>query len=69
MINLICSDIVGSVLPVGWAEINPEIFEVIRKLKEKDILFAAASGRPYSSMVKLFESVKDDIIFVSENGA
>ena len=69
MIKLICSDIDGTLLPEGTAEINPEIFEVIRKLKEKDILFAAASGRPYSSMVKLFESVKDDIIFVSENGA
>lgn len=69
MIKLICSDIDGTLLPEGTAEINPEIFAVIRKLKEKDIIFAAASGRPYSSIVKLFESVKNDIIFVSENGA
>ena len=69
MIKLICSDIDGTLLPEGTAEINPEIFDVIRKLKEKDIIFAAASGRPYSSIVRLFESVKNDIIFVSENGA
>ncbi len=69
MIKLVCSDIDGTLLPEGTAELNPELFSVIRRLKEKDILFAAASGRPYSSIVKLFESVKDDIIFVSENGA
>ena len=69
MIKLICSDIDGTLLPEGTAEINPEIFAVIRKLKEKDIIFAAASGRPYSSIVRLFEPVKNDIIFVSENGA
>ncbi len=69
MIKLICSDIDGTLLPEGTAEINPEIFDVIRKLKEKDILFAAASGRHYSSISKLFAPVKDDIIFVTENGA
>lgn len=46
MIKLICSDIDGTLLPEGTAEINPEIFAVIRKLKEKDIIFAAASGDP-----------------------
>ena len=44
--KLLFFDIDGTLLPEGTAEINPEIFEVIRKLKEKDILFAAASGRP-----------------------
>ena len=33
------------------------------------ILFAAASGRHYISMSKLFEPVKNDIIFITENGA
>ena len=69
MIKLVASDIDGTLLPEGTDRINPEIFEVIRKLKEKDILFAAASGRHYSSMSRLFEEVKDDIIFITENGA
>ncbi len=69
MIKLICSDIDGTLLPEGTAEINPEIFHVIRELKAKGILFAAASGRHYSSISKLFAPVKDDIIFVTENGA
>lgn len=69
MIKLIASDIDGTLLPEGTDRINPEIFEVIRELKKKEILFAAASGRHYSSMSRLFEDVKDDIIFITENGA
>lgn len=69
MIKLICSDIDGTLLPEGTAEINPEIFTVIRELKAKGILFAAASGRHYTSISKLFAPVKEDIIFVTENGA
>ena len=37
MIKLIASDIDGTLLPEGTDKINPEIFEVIRKLKEKGI--------------------------------
>lgn len=69
MIKLVASDIDGTLLPEGTDQINPEMFEVIRKLKEKDILFAAASGRHYSGMSRLFEPVKKDIIFITENGA
>ena len=69
MIKLVASDIDGTLLPEGTAQINPEIFEVIRKLKERDILFVAASGRHYTSMSRLFEPVKNDIIFITENGA
>lgn len=69
MIKLVASDIDGTLLPEGTDQINPEIFEVIRKLKEKNILFAAASGRHYSGMSRLFEPVKQDMIFITENGA
>ena len=69
MIKLVASDIDGTLLPEGTAKLNPEIFEIIRKLKSRGILFAAASGRHYSSMSKLFEPVKNDMIFITENGA
>lgn len=69
MIKLIASDIDGTLLPEGTDQINPEMFDVIRKLKEKDILFAAASGRHYSGMSRLFAPVKNDMIFIAENGA
>ena len=45
MIKLIASDLDGTLLRNGAQEINPEIFDLILRLKEKDIHFAAASGR------------------------
>ncbi len=69
MIKLVASDIDGTLLPEGTDKINPEIFEIIRALKEKGIMFAAASGRQYASMRYVFEPVADDIIFIAENGS
>lgn len=68
MIKLIVSDIDGTLLPEGTDQINPRLFEAIRELKKKGIVFAAASGRQYNSMLHVMEPVKDDIIFVAENG-
>lgn len=45
-----------------------EIFDIIKKLKEKNILFAAASGRQYYNLENNFSKVKDDVIYVAENG-
>ena len=65
MIKLVASDIDGTLVPEGTTSINPEFYEIIRKLKEKGILFVGASGRQYSSMRALLDPVFDDIIFIS----
>ena len=54
MIRLIASDIDGTLLHNGAAEIDPVIFEEIHRLKQKDILFCPASGRQYHSLRRLF---------------
>lgn len=69
MIKLVASDIDGTLLEEGSNQLNPELYDVIRQLKEKDILFAAASGRPYSSIRSVFGPIEHDMIFISENGA
>ncbi len=69
MIKMVVSDIDGTLLPDGTDRINPEIYEIIRELKKKDIIFAAASGRQYASMRYVFAPVADDIIFIAENGS
>lgn len=69
MIKLIVSDLDGTMLHDHGEELNSEYFEVIRKLKERNILFCAASGRQYESMRKLFYPVQDEIIYITENGA
>lgn len=69
MIQYIASDLDGTLLPDGGQYLNPEIFDLILKLKEKGILFIAASGRQYQSMRLLFEPVKDEISYITENGS
>ena len=69
MIKLIASDIDGTLVENSTAVLYPEMFDLIRKLKQEGILFCAASGRQYQSIANMFEPVKDDIIFLAENGA
>lgn len=68
MIKLVASDIDGTLLPEGTDQMNPEIYDAIRRLKEKGIQFVGASGRQYESMYHVFEPVADDMIFIAENG-
>lgn len=69
MIKLIATDIDGTLLDEGTDKLNPELFDLVRKLKEKGVIFAAASGRQYASIRRLFDPVAHDMIFIAENGA
>ena len=69
MLKLICSDVDGTLVPDGGHDLNPEYFTQIRHLKKNGILFAAVSGRSYSSLKKLFAPVIDYILFICDNGA
>lgn len=48
MIRLIVSDIDGTLTEDGGSRLDPELYEVILKLKSQGIYFAAASGPPFS---------------------
>lgn len=67
MIKLIVSDVDGTLAEDGGS-INPELFDVILKLKEQGIYFVAASGRHQVSLEHAFEPIKDRIFFISANG-
>ena len=67
-IQLIASDIDGTLLLNGSQAIDPEIFNLIHQLKQKDILFMAASGREYTNLRYLFSPVADDIAYLCLNG-
>ena len=69
MIKLICSDVDGTMVPDGSRDINPELFEVICRLREKGVQFAIASGRPASSISSLFKPVEDKVFFIALGGA
>ena len=69
MIKLIVTDIDGTLIPEGTNEVNPEIFSLIRCLKDQGIHFVVASGRHKSCIDKMFEPVKNDIFYITSNGA
>ena len=67
-IKMVCSDIDGTLLQYGKQELEGEIFDQIRALHQRGILFCPASGRQYTSLRKLFAPVADCCVFLCENG-
>ena len=67
-IKLIVSDLDGTILDKNTHEVNPIVFKQIEELKERGILFIAASGRQYENIQKKFTPVKDEIYYICENG-
>jgi len=69
MIQLIASDIDGTLLQKGEKTIPEEVFREIHRLRQKGILFCPASGRQYTSLRRLFAPVAEEVPFLCENGA
>lgn len=69
MIKLIATDIDGTLIKESSAELYPEIHDEIRRLLDMGIMFCAASGRQYGSASRLFGPVKDELIYIVDNGA
>lgn len=66
-IKMVVTDMDGTLLNSDHA-VSHRFFELFKVLKSKDILFVAASGRQYNSIVDKLRPIKDDIIVVAENG-
>ena len=49
-------------------EVSGRFFELFQELQKRKILFVAASGRQYNSIVDKLSPIKDDIIVIAENG-
>jgi Cof subfamily protein (haloacid dehalogenase superfamily) len=67
MIKLILTDMDGTLLNDN-NEINEGFYPVFDKLLDKNIIFGAASGRQYFNLLKRFDKVKNNMLFVAENG-
>lgn len=67
MLKLIASDMDGTLLD-SKGYMSEEIYDIIRELKDRGIMFTAASGRQLESLKKRFKPVDDDIIYLAENG-
>ena len=67
--HLIASDLDGTLLPETQPALDEAVFEEIRHLQQRGVLFCAASGRSFGALRKLFAPVADDIAYLAENGA
>ena len=68
MIRLIATDLDGTLLEPNGA--LPEgAFEVVEALLAQGCQFAAASGRQYGNLRRLFAPVSKKIAYICENGA
>ena len=65
--RLIASDLDATLLD-GQSQLPPDFAETVRALAEQGIRFAAASGRPIYTLEEMFAPLRDDIIFVGDNG-
>ncbi len=66
-IKLVVTDMDGTLLN-SKHEVSDTFFDLFHQLKERNILFAAASGRQYNSIVDKLNPIKDNIIVIAENG-
>ncbi|MCD9480369.1 Cof-type HAD-IIB family hydrolase [Photobacterium phosphoreum] len=66
-IKFIATDMDGTLLNDEKA-LPADFYHVFNELDAKNVLFAAASGRQYQSLVNTFEPIKDKILFIAENG-
>lgn len=69
MIRLIATDMDGTFLDDKGQFDMERLKHLLAQFREKGIYFAVASGRGILSLDKLFHEVRDDMIFIAENGS
>lgn len=67
-VKLVVADMDGTLLTPEH-ELPEEFYAVFEKLEARGILFAAASGRQYYNILKLFPGLENKILFIAENGS
>ena len=67
MIKMIASDLDGTLFKEDKT-FSEEFYDIFNKLKEKDIKFVIATGNQYDLVRDKFDRIKDDIIYLIENG-
>ena len=67
-IKLIVTDMDGTLLD-SKGNLNDRFFELVEELKSAGLKIAVASGRQYYSLTAKLEEVKEELIFIAENGS
>lgn len=66
-VKLVVSDMDGTLLN-NRHEVSEKFVPLFKALQSKGVLFTAASGRQYDSIVDKLHLIKDDIFVIAENG-
>jgi Cof subfamily protein (haloacid dehalogenase superfamily) len=66
-VKMVVTDMDGTLLNSSH-KVSSKFFEIFEHLKAHNILFAAASGRPYYSISEKLNAIKEHITIVAENG-
>ncbi len=66
-VKMVVTDMDGTLLNSNH-EVSSRFFALFAELKKHNILFAAASGRQYRSIIDKLSPIKDDILVIAENG-
>lgn len=67
-VRLIATDMDGTLLN-SQKQLPEGFFSLFERLQEKEILFAAASGRQFYNLKNQFSSISDQMAFIAENGS
>lgn len=67
-VKMVVTDMDGTLLNARH-EVSDRFFELYYALKEKGVEVVAASGRQYHSMTDKLKPLKDELVFIAENGA
>ncbi|WP_103865765.1 MULTISPECIES: HAD family hydrolase [Aquimarina] len=67
-IKMIATDMDGTLLNTK-GEVSRLFFELFEELNELGVIFVAASGRQYYSIIDKLKPIKNDIYVIAENGA
>ncbi|MDO1451461.1 Cof-type HAD-IIB family hydrolase [Rhodocytophaga aerolata] len=67
-IKLVVTDIDGTLVNSAY-QLSDDFYAIFDKLRARGLLFAVASGRQYFNLVNRFESIKEELIFIAENGS
>ena len=66
-VKMVVTDMDGTLLNSNH-EVSSKFFKIFEQLKQQNILFVAASGRPYYSITQKLQAIKEHITIVAENG-
>ncbi len=67
-IKMVATDMDGTLLN-SKGEVSRQFFELFEELRQLGVIFVAASGRQYYSIIDKLKPIKDDIYVIAENGA